>query len=291
MEYRVPVDEATRLAWVGLAHGARLADRILRGIGDPKPGSPFTQINALYPAEKASDWHRAFAGAAIEHLIVWADIVAPLKFHPERVVGHALRPAYTLSRAAMEAAAHAVWMTAPMTAAECARRHVGLVLWDLDEQRKSTADPAAKEAIASRRDTVIDRSSALAAASPLPQPSYLMTLRGAAPEIGVDPDDIERMWRAASGAAHGKYWPSLALAELTPVAEYEPGHFRVLRTPDPAAMTEVLRTAGPLVTYAVFRHAERCGADITALWAEAMEWLRSVVPRNDGSAADGPEPV
>lgn len=290
MDFGVPVDAQTRQAWIEIAHAARLADRMLRRVGDPEPRSPFAQVNALYRWEKASDWHRAYAAAALEHLVLWADIVSPLRFDPEQVVQHSLRPAYTLGRAAMEAASQAVWMTATAEARECARRHVALILWDYDEQRKSLADLDAKARVSDQRATVVERSSGLSADAPLPNPNHLMVLRGAAPEIACDPADIDRMWRAASGAAHGKYWPSLALSEVTPVAEYEPGHFRALRIPDPAGMTEVLRTAGTMATFAVYRHAELCGADLASLAAEAMAWLKSVVPQDGGKPpADGPE--
>jgi len=291
MEFGVPVDAGTRHAWVEVAHGARLAARVLRRIGDPLLGSPFDQVNARYRWEKASDWHRAYAGAALEHLLVWADLVAPLRFDPEHVVGHSLRPAYTLGRAAMEAASQAVWMTATTKVDECAWRHVALIVWDYDEQRKSIADLEGKARIAVQREAVVERAQTLGVAAPLPKLNHLTVLQGAAPAAGLDPGDVERMWRAASGAAHGRYWPTLALTDVAPVDEYEPGHYRALVIPDPAGMTEVLRTAGTLSTLAVFRHADLCGADQDRLWSEATAWLTSVLPDESGRPpAPSPDP-
>jgi hypothetical protein len=60
-----------------------MAQNILQHIGDPPPESNFALVNSLYANEKASDWHRSYLAAALEHLIVWADFAAPLKFHPE----------------------------------------------------------------------------------------------------------------------------------------------------------------------------------------------------------------
>lgn len=68
-----------------------MANRILHNVEDPSPDSNFAQINAIYPNEKASDWHRSYLTAALEHLLVWADIVAPLRFHPDLRGGPAVQ--------------------------------------------------------------------------------------------------------------------------------------------------------------------------------------------------------
>jgi hypothetical protein len=140
MGERIPVGEAVSREWTEIAQGARLSNHVLQAMPDPTLTSNFAQINAVCPFEKASDWHRSYLGAALEHLIVWADIVAPLKFHPEHEVTFTFRPAHTLGRAAMEAASQAVWMTSGGTAKECARRHLSLIRWDYDEHRKSRSD-------------------------------------------------------------------------------------------------------------------------------------------------------
>ena len=111
MDKRIPVDEATSLAWVEVAHKARLAHHVPKGTPDPTQDSNFGQINALYPQEKASDWHRSYLTAALEHLLIWANTVAPLKFHPEHEVTHTFRPAFTLARAALEASSQALTPT------------------------------------------------------------------------------------------------------------------------------------------------------------------------------------
>jgi len=105
MDAKFSVDAAVSQAWVAVAHGARMSSRILQSVGDPAPRSNFAQLNAVYPHEKASDWHRSYLGAALEHLVVWADLVAPLSFHPEHVVTHTFRPdlpsAHTLAFVAL----------------------------------------------------------------------------------------------------------------------------------------------------------------------------------------------
>ena len=126
MTRRIPVDRATSLAWVEIAHGARLHNRILGNVPDPINGAEFAVVDALYPYERASIWHRSYLNAALEHLLVWADLVAPLRFHPEQELIHTLRPAYTLSRAALEAASQAVWVSAGGSAAAVSYTHLTL---------------------------------------------------------------------------------------------------------------------------------------------------------------------
>lgn len=281
MDKRIPVDEATSLAWAQVAHTARLAHHMLKGTPGPAPNSHFTQINALYPHEKASDWHRSYLTAALDHLLIWANIVAPLKFHPEHEVTHAFRPAFTLARAAIEASSQAVWMTSGRTAKECTRRHLALIRWDYEEHRKSVTDAEGKKFIIDMDARLIRRASDNFPESTLKKPNHLTVLRAAAPEISFDPDVLEGIWRAASGSAHGKAWPALSLQHVVPVDEYEPGQFRTIRFPDAEKMTEVLNVASEMTMHGVLRHADFCKADISDLMQEARLWLASVAPFRD----------
>jgi len=238
-------------------------------------------VDALYPYERASIWHRSYLNAALEHLLVWADLVAPLRFHPEQELIHTLRPAYTLSRAALEAASQAVWVSAGGSAAECARRHLRLIRWDYAEHRKSVQDPAVKQRIRAMDETLLTRVEERLSVDELIVPSLIAVLRDAAQVIGVSADELERVWRAASGAAHGKFWPSVALQHVVPVDEHEPGQMRTLSVPDVAAMTEVLRLASRMTTWGVLRHADFSGFEIQPLIDEGKRWLASVVPLRD----------
>lgn len=277
MNEGIPVDEVVTRAWIAVAHSARMSLRMLSRLGDPASDSPFTQINALYPHEKASDWCRSYL-TALEHLTIWADHVAPLTFHPDQQVRHTLRPAYTLARAAIEASSHAVWITGGGSAHECARRHLALIRWDYEEHRKSVAGAEQKAAIRAMDATLLERAATVFRKEELGRPNQFTVLQAAAMTIERDPDDAERIWRAASGAAHGKVWPSLALQHVVPLTEYEPGQFRTWRIPDLQWMTEVLELAESMTTRGVLQFADFCGADIAQLIDEARIWLASVVP-------------
>lgn len=278
MDQPLPVDEANSQAWAAVAYGTRTISHVLQSIGSPSPASNLQQVDDLYPFEKASDWHRSYLFAALEHLAVWADSVAPLKFHPEHRVLHTFRPAYTLARAAIEASSQAVWLTAGGTARECARRHLSLVRWDLAEQRKSAFSPEAKQVLKERDATLVQRAAAAFAEDELRPPNQVEVLRAAAPVVDLEADHLVAIWRAASGAAHGRVWPSLALQHVIPLVEYEPGQFHTFRVPDAAKMTEALQVAELITTQGVLRHADFCGADIPRLLEEARLWLLSVVP-------------
>lgn len=283
----MPVSPEVVQSWVLIAHRARIADRMLGDINDPSPDSDFAEVNAMYPAEKASDWHRSYITAALEHLIVWANVVAPLKFHPEHEVTHTFRPAYTLARAAMEASSQALWVTAAESARECARRHLSLIRWDYEEHRKSLAATDDKQRVTGMDTTLLQRASKVFTEKELRPPSQYTVLRAAAPAAGYDADYLERQWRAASGSAHGKVWPSLALQHVVPLTEYEPGQFRTMRVADTDGMTEVLEVAGQMTMEGVRRHAMFCKADVQALLAESTRWLASVIPLRNAADPKG----
>lgn len=261
-----------------IAHRARLADRTLSAVEDPLPGSEFAQINDIYPAEKASDWHRAYITAALEHLMIWAELVAPLKIHPGQEVTHTFRPAYTLARAAMEASSQALWMSAAQSAKDCGRRHLSLIRWDYEEHRKSLAAPEDKRRVSDMDAALLEYASPIFTETELHPPSQYTVLRAAAPAADYEPDYLERLWRAASGSAHGKAWPSLALQHVVSSTEYEPGRYHTLRIADPYGMTEVLDVAAQMTFRAVLRHALFCGSDIQELVTESTEWLATVIP-------------
>ena len=283
VEAQVPVDQEARQAWTEVAASARMSKHMLRSTGDPRPGSNFAQINDLYRFEKASDWHRSFLDAAVEHLVMWADFAAPLKFHADHAVTFTFRPAHTLARAALESASLAVWMSSGGTAEECARRHLSLIRWDFEEHRKSRSDASFKQRVKDADAELLRRVEGTFAEADVRPPSQLAVLRAAAPVTGIDPDEVESVWRAASGAAHGKTWTTLAMQHVALLDEYEPGHFRTLRLPDTAQMANSLRIADAMTTYGVLRHADFSGADIPQLLEEARFWLASVTPFRDAS--------
>ncbi len=283
---KVPIDEEASRGWVEVAHGARTLQHCLRHAGDPRSGSSFAQVGELYPLEKVSDRVRAYLAAAIEHLIFWADVQAPLKFHPEQSVEVTLRPSYTLARACLESAAQAVWLMDTTDPMECIRRHICLMRWDLHELRKSWLEPAAKSEAQRREADLVHRVSEVFSEAQVRAPrGYLEVIRSACAADGLSlaPDDAERIWRAASGAAHGKFWPTLELQQVIPIEEYEPRQYRSMLVPDVGGITEALRAAHAMAEIGVLRYLDYSGLDIQASLAAAQAWLSEVIPLKEGA--------
>ena len=135
MNANVPIGEEAVRGWVEVAHGSRMLQHCLRYASDPRPGSPFARVHGIYPFEKVADRARAYLTASVEHLIFWADVQVPLKFHPEQSVEVTLRPSYTLARAALESAAQAVWLMNTTDPLECIRRHRALHVTGVTRRR------------------------------------------------------------------------------------------------------------------------------------------------------------
>lgn len=282
MQFRVPVPEEHSRAFTEVAQGARLSWQVLITAGDPRPGSNFAQVSELYPFERVSDWTHAYLSAAYEHLIFWADYVAPFKFHPEQVTNFTLRPAYTLARAALESASQAVWILSSRNLIECIRRHLCLVRWDYREHAKSVTDPEHKARILEQDARLLERVASVFSSDELKPPrGYLKVIEWACEtedSLDLAAVDAKRIWCAASGSAHGKYWPKGDLQHVVPGEEYEPGQFRALTLPDSACMVEALEAAYRMAQVGVLRHADFCGADIPALTDEARAWLAGRIP-------------
>lgn len=118
-----------------------------------------------------------------------------------------------------------------------------------------------------------------------PPNGYLDVIKSACNANGLDLETAaaERLWRAASGAAHGKYWPTLELQHIQVGEEYEPGHHRTLQLPDASAMTEVLEAANTMSQYGVVLYAQYSGVDVAAVFGEAMAWVAERVPLKPGA--------
>ncbi|OAP20707.1 hypothetical protein A4R44_08561 [Amycolatopsis sp. M39] len=251
---------------------------MVQACGDPMDGSIFANVNELYPHEKVSDRVRHYVEAAFEHLLMWADNAAPLKFHPEQTVNFTLRPTYTLARAALESSAQAVWILSANNSKECVRRHLSLIRWDIQEHKKSSPSPEHKEACRTRENELLARVGSVFTEQDVKPPNgYLAVLKSACEpnDLDLEPVGIERLWRAASGAAHGMYWPNLELQTLTTGNEDERGHFRAQRLPDSTVMVEVIQSALKMSQYAAYKYVVLSGLDLSALVGPAMRWLTS----------------
>jgi hypothetical protein len=288
---RVEVDRETLLPWVEVAHSSRVTQDVLGQVGEPLEGSHFDRINEMYPFERSSDWCRGYLSAALEHMELWAEHVAPLRFAEDAVVVHRFRPVQTLSRAAVEAASQAVWLMDGNSARECARRHLCLILHDLDEQRKAAVG-VARGRIAEARATLLERLESAVSEEEIGRfAGYMETVKRASAVVAAkgskdggigDPAEVERLWRASAGSAHGKRWPSVELQIVLPKAEIGPGHYATELIPDPDAITRILKLADAVSTYGVLRFADYSGyaPQLGSMLTGANERLSRLIPRH-----------
>ena len=292
MTDKQPVDRETLLPWVEIAHSARMMQDFLSQVTEPTPSSNLAKVNASYPFERASDWCRGFLVAALEHLEMWANYVAPINFAPDAEVVHRFRPVQTLARAAIEGASQAVWVLDTTAPRECVRRHLCLVLDDLSEQSRA-ASLEDKPLMQKRREALLVRLADEFTEAEIGRfPGYMATVKYAAKAASDkgsrdgafgDLDDVERLWRSSAGSAHGKRWPSFALQTVLPGHEIAPGTHSATLIPDPEAITRIVKLADSIVTYGVLRFADYAGFgnQIPNMLSDAMFRLAAKVPKSN----------
>lgn len=253
-QFLVP-DEDTR-QWISHTYVARSCELTLKRVVDPKPGSPLAQADAFYEWEKASIWVRNYLCAAAEHLCLWADVIAPYKFHPEATNEVRPRPYLLLGRAGLEAAAHALWLVEVSTAVECAQRHIRLMHRDFTLHRAALAADALDTAHIDQRISDLESRCASLSIPTTPKdkpPGYEKLVRNAAVVTNHDENRWSYLWNAASGAAHGQNWFGIEAFELLPVEQYEPGYFRTITIPDPVFITETVGAACATLQWGTLR--------------------------------------
>ncbi|MBE4718865.1 hypothetical protein DAD99_12120 [Pseudarthrobacter sp. AB1] len=177
------------------------------------------------------------------------------------------------------------------SARECARRHVCLLLDDLEEQRKAALGDERKKRLKLARQIVLDRLEPFIGEKDIGRfPGYMNIVKEAAATVAakgsgdadlVDAEVVERLWRASAGSAHGKRWPSLELQIVNPGKEIAPGLFETDRAPDPVAITKILNLANSVVTYGVLRFADYSGYEpqLAEIIDAAQKKLAAVIPR------------
>jgi hypothetical protein len=244
----MPLSEHHLTEWKVHAFTARTCKLALERVFDPRPNSVLAIADLHYPWEKVSAWSRDYLRGAAEHLGFWADSVAPYEFPPNAVnnVTAGYRPYLLLGRAALEAAAHALWLLAAPTVQDAVRRHVRLMYRDFRYHRAALKAGGKAHAQVDERIENLKTHATKLDSSPKPTekvPSYEHFVKLAAVQLEQDVDEWAYLWNAASGAAHGQNWFTIEGFELTQKHEYEPGYFRITRFPDPEFITATIGAA------------------------------------------------
>lgn len=283
---RTEVDAAAMQLWKEAVLRVRMAQLIVNGCPDPAPGSPLAADDEACPAGmQLSTATRGVLVAALDNLMLWCDTVMPRVFVEGVVNESSPRPHFTLARAGMECAAQVLWVLTPDESEERLRRHLRLVLADMEEERKATKflDVGRARAIAQRAAAIREGADEVKAA-----PNYVDLVRGAASYAGVAADHAEVMWRIASAATHGKLWFVGATHAAVVGEEVEQRRGHVKQAVEPSSVTTVMVIASRLVAAAADLCAQRSGADLVRLGSEALNDLRNNPPRAVRSDGDGP---
>ncbi|MEE6167425.1 MULTISPECIES: hypothetical protein [unclassified Mycolicibacterium] len=240
-----PVPEEHLREWKGSALMVRTCNLVLKRIADPTPTSALAAADVHYPQEKVSAWSREYLLAGADSLNFWADHFSPFEFAADAVNEVRYRPYLLLARSGLESAAHGLWTLSAATSEECAQRHVRLLHRDFRYHRKAL-EAGGRDAshIQLRIDDLEQRAKQSALLRPTDQPpGYEALIRHAADIAGRDADEWAFWWNAASGAAHGQNWLGIEGYQLHGKSEYEPGHFRVAKLPDPEFITNIIDAA------------------------------------------------
>jgi hypothetical protein len=281
--FEVPIPAEYEERWTAIATGTRTNFHIIRHLGPPLPGSKFHSIIEL--PDRVDARTKAYITAGIEHLHLWADHVAPFKFHPEQRTRIDLRPGLTLARAAMECAAHALWIFGTRDIEECVRRHIALLRWDLQEHRKSKQSQPEKQQVQAYEDDLVQAVSAIFTEEQTRPPNgYLQLFQQVCSSdeyTGFEITEVEPLWRAASGAAHGKVWVGNDL-QVDHLLSGADGATRSIRVPSVEGILSVLEMADRMVLNATFKQVLWSGYDPTERSTLAFAWIGQNMTFRDG---------
>lgn len=179
---------------------------------EPELGSALASDAALSPQHNVG--HAAWSGfvQAVDHLHAVQALIT------EAHMVHTYAP-FALVRAALDNAALAVWLLAPVDQKDRLQRRLHLAYEDVRQSEKAydllgSGGPQPKTPhIDQRRQIMV-----LAGSLKLDGGSiggrwtgHERVVRLAAGNASLDPDLVALMWRCCSGFAHGRQWASLAL--------------------------------------------------------------------------------
>lgn len=173
-------------------------------------------------------------GAAQDHLHALRTLVA------DAGTLHTSSP-FTLVRAAMEGAAQALWLLQPDDRRVRALRRFKMAVRDADERRRAhmrILEMNPKENVEREQlfKAACDRFVELAEPSGITRQEVMERSAGfgtmvaaSGPYAGVSCEQMEGMWRMASGYAHGQTWSLLGTADLAPQGAWSQDGVRIYK--------------------------------------------------------------
>ncbi len=157
-------------------------------------------------------------GAALDHLLALRALIIDAGSLP-------MAAPFTLTRAALESAAQAVWLLAPPEQSVRVRRRLQMAVRDARER-----DQLAKTLMGSRHDAAalserLERFASLAERAGLNRtvldghfPGFGRMVHEAGSHADINPEYVRALWQIGSGYAHGQSWPFLTVGTLDEMA-------------------------------------------------------------------------
>ncbi|WP_423835061.1 hypothetical protein [Streptomyces manipurensis] len=192
-----------------------------RQLPAPQPSSSLATDDAPLGPYAASTLIRNSFTAAVAH----ADALRRIVLHGE------VDPSspWTLMRGALENLATATWLLGGNDRAE--RRQRTLRLWREDMRNRAQHEKdtnhvptAGGKTGRERVQDIDDLASSLGIQGRLAKPEAGKLIAEAADGIGLQSRQVSAAWRAASGFAHGRYWPNLRASMLRDAVPGGPDH-------------------------------------------------------------------
>jgi hypothetical protein len=257
-----PIDKHTAAEWTRLGIGVRGMLYAMREEGHVPPlqGSHLAIDNNAFPPRPLSEAARWRLHAALDHLLVWVNIVVPLRVQEGHFVENPPRPYFSLARGAMEAGSQAVWLLASDDSAERVERH--LRLFEDDLRNLVTATSCAGGDPREAQD-LIRKVTRARGASESGAPNYVDAIKmAAAATPGIEPLDAEYVWRLCSAAAHGKEW----FVHRSHVLDGGGSDgATTLAHPDPAVVTRAMGLSLSITGRGMELYLKRLGSDVGAI--------------------------
>ncbi|MGA5424919.1 hypothetical protein [Streptomyces lavendulocolor] len=192
-----------------------------RQLPAPQASSSLATDDAPLGMYSASTLIRSSFTAGVAH----ADALRRLVLHGE------VDPTspWTLLRGALENFATGVWLLSGSGRSE--RRRRALSLWDEDmrnrhqHERDTGYQPDVGGMTGAQRRGQIRAIADRLSLAPLTAPKANQVLLDAAPAAGLTAVKVCATWRAASGFAHGRYWPNLRVSMPIDAVRGGPDHY------------------------------------------------------------------
>ncbi|MEU9376495.1 hypothetical protein AB0D94_22350 [Streptomyces sp. NPDC048255] len=172
---------------------------------------------------------------------------------------------WTLMRGALENFATAAWLLGGKDRTE--RRRQSLRLWREDMRNRAQHEEdtdhvpgAGGKTGRERVQEIDDLALSLGIHDKLVKPEAGKLIAEAADGIGRDPRQITASWRAASGFAHGRYWPNLRASTVSGAVQGGPDHVLMALVIDESQHRPLTEHTHAFLQHILVRYAARATA-------------------------------